>query len=98
MWERNDRPDTEGGGVLVIVSVTLALFAVAIVASAKVTQVVARRLGLDLMTVLLFVGLAEWPSEARSPRGQRVPEGPARRRSPHRRPWRAGARRRAAIG
>lgn len=84
--------------MLVIVSFTLALVAVAIVASAKVTHLVARRFGLDLLTVLLFLGLAEWPSEARAPRKNRVPEGSARRRSPHRRPWRGGARRRAAIG
>ena len=49
--------------MLVILCVTLALFAAAIVASAKVTQVVARRLGLDLMTILLVFLIQSYATE-----------------------------------
>jgi hypothetical protein len=84
--------------VLIAVSVTLCLCAVAIAASAKVVRVAMDRLGLDSMTVLLWLGLAEWPSERPAPRRTRVARAvrdrPARRRSPHRSLGRRAARRR----
>ena len=51
--------------MLIVVSVTLCLCAVAIWASAKVIRLASDRLGLDVMAVLLWFGLAEWPSDAR---------------------------------
>ena len=68
--------------MLVIVAVTVALVAVAIAATAKVTQLVMVRLGLDATTVLLWLGLAEWSDE---PRRSRDWSARRRRRSPHRR-------------
>ncbi|HEX2213179.1 MAG TPA: hypothetical protein VHH12_06960 [Mycobacterium sp.] len=50
--------------MLVIVLVSTALCAIAVVAIAKVVQAGMHRLGLDLLTVLLWCGLAEWPSDA----------------------------------
>jgi hypothetical protein len=84
--------------VLVIVSVSLALFAIAIAATAKVTGIVVARLGLDATTVLLWLGLAEWSNEARTtPRHSRRWSARPRRRSPHRRLERSiGPRRRAS--
>ena len=76
--------------MLVVVSVTLCLCAVAVAAIAKGAQVVIDRLGVDLMAALLWLGLAEWPSETRVPRKQTEavrpasihPPGRRRRRSP----------------
>jgi threonine/homoserine/homoserine lactone efflux protein len=86
--------------VLIVVSVTLCLCAAAIAASAKVVRVAMDRLGLDSMTVLLWFGLAEWPSERPAPRRARaakaVRDQPARRRSPHRSLARRAVRRRPA--
>jgi len=86
--------------VLVIVSISLSLCALAVYASATLTREVMDRLGLDLMTALLWLGLAEWPSESPAPRRQRrrraVVDRPARRRgrSPHRRVIKPAGRRR----
>jgi threonine/homoserine/homoserine lactone efflux protein len=77
--------------VLVMLAFSLALVAVAIAATAKVTQVVMRRLRLDPTTVLLWLGLAEWSSEPRRMRRWSVRP---QRRSPHRRLDRLTARRR----
>ena len=51
--------------MVVIVFVTAGLCLLAVVGIAKVVQAGMHRLGLDLLTVLLWCGLAEWPSEAR---------------------------------
>jgi threonine/homoserine/homoserine lactone efflux protein len=84
--------------VLIVVSVTLCLCAVAIAASAKVVRLAMDRLGLDSMAVLLWFGLAEWPTKRSAPRRERVAkavrERPARRRSPHRSLGRRAVRRR----
>ena len=50
--------------MLVIVAVSLALCAFAVFGIAKVVQTGMHRLGLDLLTVLLWCGLAEWPNDA----------------------------------
>ena len=68
--------------MLVILAVSITLVAIAILATAKITQVVMTRLGLDATTVLLWLGLAEWSSE---PRRRRDWSARRRRRSPHRR-------------
>ena len=47
--------------------ITIVLSAIAIYAAAKVTRKAMDRLGLDPMAALLWLGLAEWPSEPRSP-------------------------------
>ena len=47
--------------MLVMLSVTLLLLAMALGATVKVTQLVMDRLRLDSTTVLLWLGLAEWP-------------------------------------
>ena len=60
----------------------VALVALAIAGTAKVTQIVMEHLGLDATTVLLWLGLAEWSSE---PRRTRDWSARRRRRSPHRR-------------
>jgi hypothetical protein len=97
---RNEPAGAEGGRVLIVVSVTLCLCAVAITASAKVVLMAMARLGLDSMTVMLWFGLAAWPSERSAPRRARttqaVRDRPARRRSPHRSLGRRAVRRRAA--
>lgn len=83
--------------MLVMLSVSLALVAVAIVATAKVTQVVMARLRLDSTTVLLWLGLAEWDSKPRArPVERRLRQWTVRRqrRSPHHRLERPNARRR----
>lgn len=80
-----------------MLSVTLPLVAIAIAATAKITQVVMARLGLDATTVLLWLGLAEWDSEPRAHRVERrIRQWSVRRqrRSPHRRLARPNARRR----
>ena len=82
--------------MLVILSVSLALVAVAIAATAKVTQAVMYRLGLDTTTVLLWLGLAEWPARRGVSRSHLVPDRPPRR-SPHRRIRRLSARRRPTV-
>jgi hypothetical protein len=51
--------------MLIVVSVTLCLCVIAIWASAKVIRLASERLGLDLMAVLLWFGLAEWPGDVR---------------------------------
>jgi hypothetical protein len=85
--------------VLVVLSVSLCLCAAAVAATAKVVRLVMDRFGLDPMTVMLWCGLAEWPSERSAPRRARadksVPDRPKqlRRRSPHRSLGRLAARR-----
>jgi len=75
--------------VLVILSVTLCLCALGAYGTAKVTRKVLERFGLDLMTVLLWLGLAEYPTETRVSteherlRRQRDRSPGRRRRSPH---------------
>ncbi len=88
--------------MLVIALVTLSLFALAIGAIAAGARVVMRRLGVDLMTTLLFLGLAEHPAGHRPPRTRSVeravpPDKPRRRRSPHSRLGRSATRRRPAV-
>ena len=48
--------------------ITVALSGIAIWAAAQVTRKAMDRLGLDPMSALLWLGLAEWPSEPRPPR------------------------------
>lgn len=48
------------------------LWALAALAVARIASAVLRRLGLDLMTVLLWFGLAEWPVEGPARRERRV--------------------------
>jgi hypothetical protein len=48
--------------------ITVVLSATAIYAAAKVTRKVMDRFGLDPITALLWLGLAEWPSDPRPPR------------------------------
>ena len=48
--------------------ITLVLSAIAIYAAANITRKAMDRLGLDPMTALLWLGLAERPSEPRPPR------------------------------
>jgi hypothetical protein len=81
--------------------VTVLLFALGAYGVARTSRRAMRRLGLDPMETLLWLGLAEWPSE-RAPRRRR-PEraaadqpAPRRGRSPHRRASRSAARRRSA--
>ena len=87
--------------MLVIALVTLSLFALAIGGIAAAARAVMRRLGVDLMTTLLFLGLAEHPAERRPPRvrsvERAVPDKPRRRRSPHGRLGRSATRRRPAV-
>ena len=86
--------------MLVALAVTLCLFAVAIAASAKVVRMAMARFGIEPMTVLLWFGLAEWPSEKSKPRRPRaaktVRDRSARRPSPHRALGRRTVRRRPA--
>lgn len=87
--------------------ITLSLSALAIYAVARVTRHVLDRFGLEPWAVLLWLGLAEWPSEEPAPRPRRttaaaetasVTDPPARRRrSPHRRLARTGVERRPAA-
>jgi hypothetical protein len=87
--------------VLLIALVTLSLCALAIGAIAAAARLVMRRLGVDLMTTLLFLGLAERPAGRRPPRTRSVeraaPDKPRRRRSPHNRLGRSATRRRPAV-
>ena len=87
--------------MLVIALVTLSLFALAIGGITAAARAVMRRLGVDLMTTLLFLGLAERPAGQRPPRTRAVergvPDKPRRQRSPHRRLGRASVRRRPAV-
>jgi len=90
--------------VLLMLVITICLSALAAGAIARTAQVVMRRRGLDTITVLLWLGLADWPREPRAPRAreskQAVLEGPARgrrRRSPHRPRVHPGARRRPVL-
>ena len=86
--------------MLIVVSVTLCLCALAIAASAKVVGMAMDRFGLDVMTALLWFGLAERPSGRPAPRRARatkaVPDQPTRRRSEHRSLGRRAIRRRPA--
>ena len=86
--------------MLVIALVTLSLFALATGAIAAAARAVMRRLGVDLMATLLFLGLAELPAGRRPPRARSVeravPDKP-RRRSPHGRLGRSATRRRPAV-
>jgi len=79
--------------VLIVLSVTLCLCAAAIAASVKVVRIAMGRFGLDPMTVMLWFGLAEKASPARTRRAT-VRERSARRRSPHRSLGRRAIRRR----
>jgi hypothetical protein len=87
--------------MLVIALVTLSLFALAIGAIGAAARAVMRRLGVDLMTTLLFLGLAERPAGRRPPRARSVeravPDKPRPRRSPHSRLGRSATRRRPAV-
>jgi hypothetical protein len=87
--------------MLVALSVTLCLCALAMAGTAKVVRMAMARLGLDSTTVLLWFGLAEWPGESRAPRqrartAKTVRDGATRRRSPHRSLGRRAIRRRPA--
>jgi hypothetical protein len=97
---RNEAPGAEVGPVLIVVSVTLCLCALAIAASAKVVGMAMARFGLDVMTVLLWFGLAERPSGRPAPGSARatkaVPDRPGRRRPTHRSLGRRAIRRRPA--
>jgi hypothetical protein len=85
-----------------MLAITLSLSALAIYAVARVTLHVLDRFGLEPWAVLLWLGLAEWPSEEPAPRPRRtgasVTDQPTRRRrSPHRRLARTGTGRRPAA-
>ena len=86
--------------MLVVLTVSLCLCAFAIAATAKVVGLVMDRFGLDPIIVMLWFGLAEWPSERPAPRRTRttkaVHDGSTRRRSPHRSLGRRAGRRRPA--
>ena len=78
----------------------LVLSAVAICVMGRLTKAAMDRFDLDLMTALLWLGLAERPTAPAPPRPKQPEaapaEGPAgRRRSPHR--LEPGARRRRAT-
>ena len=89
--------------MLLMLLVSVSLFALAVWAIAKATQTALRRLGLHPMTVLLWLGLAEWPAATRVAREPENTESaldtPARsrRRSPHRRFAQRSVRRRPAA-
>ena len=51
--------------VFAMLLITVSLCAVAVYAIAKVTREALDRLGLDFMTVLLWLGLAERPTDGR---------------------------------
>jgi hypothetical protein len=55
----------EADPVLVTIILVVALLAVMVAAIAKAAHEAMRRLGLDLMSVLLWLGLAEWPLDPR---------------------------------
>lgn len=90
--------------MLTVMSVSVCLCALAVVASVMVVRMAAERLRLDLMTTLLWFGLAEWPSEPRPPRARRLDADAGerqlhrrRRRSAHRSRGRRSVRRRPAA-
>jgi hypothetical protein len=89
--------------MLVALSVTLCLCVLAIAGTAKVVRLVMGRFGIDSMSVLLWFGLAEWPSEERLPRAKQIGKtvgersDQQRRPSPHRSLGRLAARRRPAV-
>jgi hypothetical protein len=60
--------------------ITVALCSLAVWGITKAAQTAMRRFGLDAMTVLLWLGLAEWPGEATVRRRPARPDG-----------WRAAA-------
>ena len=70
--ERREALVAEPGGVLVILCVTLFLIAAGAYGIARVVQALLRRNGLDLMSVLLWLGLAERPIEPGPPRPGRL--------------------------
>jgi hypothetical protein len=60
----------ESGGMLTMLGVALFLFALGAYGIARVAQEVMTRRGLDLMSVLLWLGLAERPIEPGPPRAR----------------------------
>ena len=86
-----------------MLTTTLALCALAMWGAAKAIRAVMDRLGLDVMTVLLWLGLAERPSDPQPPRARALArasvDGSTRRRvrSPHRRLARSTGRRRSVV-
>ena len=60
--DRNDPRGAEVDGVLIMLLTTLSLCALAVFGVAKAGQSALRRFDLDVMTVLLWLGLAERPS------------------------------------
>lgn len=69
--------------MLLMALVTLCLLALAVAVVARGTQEAMRRLGLDPMGTLLWLGLAEQPLEPLPPRHRRL-EAPALERRPPR--------------
>jgi hypothetical protein len=62
---RNGPVRSEPRCVLTMVCITLGVCALVVGGIAKASHEIMRRLDLDLMTVLLWLGLAEWPLEPR---------------------------------
>ena len=89
--------------MLVFLAVSVGLCTAAIAGTAKVVRLVMDRFGIDSMSVMLWFGLAEWPSEERLPRAKEIGKTgeersvQQRRRSPHRSLGRLAARRRPAV-
>jgi threonine/homoserine/homoserine lactone efflux protein len=75
--------------VVLTIFITVALCVLAVFAIARAAQAAMRPLGLDAITVLLWLGLAERPNEPPAPRDSgsedSVVDAPARkrRRPPH---------------
>ena len=63
--------------MLLTLLITLALCVLAIGGIVKGIRLAMDRLGLDPMTSLLWLGLAEWPTEAPAPREQAYDPSPA---------------------
>lgn len=61
--------------MLPIVAITLCLCVLAVWGITMVIRAAMRRLGLDPMTVMLWFGLAEWPSERPAPRPAEACDG-----------------------
>jgi len=89
--------------MLVFLAVSVGLCAAAIAGTAKVVRLVMNRFGIASMSVMLWFGLAEWPSEKKLPRAKQIGKTVAersdqqRRPSPHRSLGRLAARRRPAV-
>ena len=86
--------------MLLMLLTALFLSALAIFAMARLMKAAMDRFDLDLMTALVWLGLAERPSAPAPPRPKQAEataaEQPVRRRSPHR-SQSGGRRRRAAA-